>query len=296
LLIKGQLPFTLTLDPFSFKSSSELPFNLALNAEGELDPFLHLFYNDTTNLSGHAKIALNFSGQINAPQIKGHIDLMNGAYESLSTGALYHNIQAHLEGDGSKIVLTKLSAQDSKNGQISATGTINLDASKQFPFEFDIHPSRIFILDSDYVDISASGRLRLVGNTKKSKLQGDLTVDQASIHLEEALPTKIKTIDIKYINVAENDPVPHYFEKREVSSPLELAVKLNAPQNVRIEGNHLKSEWKGSFLVTGNPDNIQLHGDMRIAQGEYNFNGKVFNLSQGNIIYCSKQRYRSHYS
>lgn len=286
LLIRGQLPFSLNLDRISFKLNPELPFNLALNVEGELDPFLHLFYNDTTNLSGHAKIALNLSGQINAPQIKGHIDLINGAYESLSTGALYHNIQAHLEGDGSKIILTKLSAQDSKNGQISATGVVNLDSSKQFPFEVEIHPSHIFILDSDYADISASGRLYLVGNTKKSKLQGELTIDRASIHLEEVLPTKIQNVDIKYINVAENDPVPHYFEKRETSSPLELEVKLNAPQNVRIEGNHLKSKWKGSLLATGTPDNIQLHGDMHITQGEYNLNGKVFNLSQGNIHFA----------
>lgn len=286
LLIDGQLPFTLNLEPFKIKLNSDLPFNINLNAEGELDPFLHLFYNDVTNLSGHAKIALNFSGQINAPQIKGHIDLTNGAFESLSTGALYHNIEAHLEGDGAKIILTKLSAQDSKNGQISAKGTVSLDAGKQFPFEFEIHPSHIFILDSDYADISASGRLFLVGNTKKSKLQGELNIDKASIHLEEALPAKIKNIDIKYINVDENDPVLHYFENRETSSPIELEVKVNASQNVRIEGNHLKSDWKGFFLVTGTPDNIQLHGDLRISQGEYNFNGKVFNFSQGNIHFA----------
>lgn len=286
LLIAGHLPLSLSMTPLDFKVNSQLPFELSLNAEGELDPYLHLFYNDTTNLSGHTQIALKLSGQMNAPQIKGHIHLINGAYESLSTGALYHNIQAHLEGDGSKIILTNLSAQDNKNGQISATGTITLDTSKQFPFEFHIQPSRIFILDSDYVDVSASGRLTLVGNTKKSKLQGELNVDQASIHLEEALPHQIKNIDIRYINVAENDLIPKYFEKHETSSPIELDVKVNASQNVRIEGNHLKSDWKGSFLVTGTPDNPQLHGDLRISQGEYNFNGKVFNLSQGNIHFA----------
>src|SRR6202035_3934121 len=112
-------------------------------------------------LSGHAKIALQLSGQMNAPQIRGNIDLINGAYESLSTGALYHNIHAHLEGEGSKIILKNFSAQDNKNGSITATGIVNLDASQHFPFEFQVHPSHIFILDSDYIDISASGSLSL---------------------------------------------------------------------------------------------------------------------------------------
>lgn len=285
LLIAGQLPFHFNLDPLSLKLHSDLPFNLDLNAEGELDPYLHLFYNDTTNLSGQAKIALNISGQLNAPQIKGHIDLINGTYESLGTGALYHNIQAHLEGEGSKIILTQLSAQD-KNGQISATGVIDLDASKQFPFEFEIHPSRIFILDSDYIDISSSGKLYLTGNTKKSKLEGDLTIDQASVHLEEALPQSIKTIDIKYINTSEDDPLMRFIEKREPHFPIELNVKLNAPQNIKVEGKHLKSEWKGSLIATGTPESLQLHGDVRLIFGEYNFNGKVFNLIQGNIHFA----------
>lgn len=286
LQIAGQLPLELSLNPFSFKIDPQLPFALTLNAEGELDPYLHLFYNDTANLSGHTKIALTLSGQLNNPQMKGHIDLINGAFESLSTGALYHNIQAHLEGDGAKINLTQFSAQDSKNGQISGTGIVHLDASKQFPFEFQIHPSHIFIIDSDYVDISASGRLNLIGNMQKSKLQGELSVDQANIHLEEKLPHQIKNIDIKYFNIAEGDSLPNYFEKHETSSNLELDVTLNAIQNISIQDKHLKSEWKGAVVITGTPETPQLNGDLRIAKGEYNLNGKIFQLSHGNIHFA----------
>lgn len=286
LLVSGTLPVALNLDPFDVKIDSALPFHLGLNAEGQLDPYLHLFYNDATNLSGHAKIALRLSGQMLAPQIQGHIDLLNGAYESLSTGASYHNIEGHLEGDGSKIVLTHFSAQDTKQGSITATGTVHLDASKNFPFEFHIRPSRIFILDSDYVDISASGPLTLIGDTKKSKLQGELTVDQATVHLEETLPRQIKTVDVEYINLAKGELPPNYLEKKERHSSIELDIRLQAPQQVIIEGNHLKSEWKGAITVMGTPDNPQLHGDLRVTQGEYNFNGKVFNLTQGNIHFA----------
>ena len=286
LLISGYLPIELTFSPFIFKINGEKPFDLSLNAEGELDPYLHLFYNDATNLSGQAKIALKLNGSFNAPKIQGYIDLINGAYESLSTGALYHNIQGRLEGDGTKIVLTKFSAQDSKQGAITATGAVAIDAKKYFPFDFKIQPSHIFILDSDYASISASGSLDLIGNIKKSKLQGRLTVDQAVVHLEEALPHQIKTVDVKHINLPNGKKPSDYSDKNEKMSSIDLDIKLDAPNNVMIKDIHLNSDWKGSIEVTGNLENPQLHGDLRVTRGEYDFNGKIFNLTQGNIHFA----------
>lgn len=281
LLITGDLPYHLQLEPLSFEIDPALPFHLKLDAEGELDPYLHLFYNDTTNISGQTKIALELTGSIDSPKINGSIDLVDGTYESLSTGTLYNNIQAHLEGDGSKVTLTQLSAENGKNGKITATGEIAIDAANQFPFAFEITPSHIFIMDSDYIDVEATGVLHLAGNTKKSRLEGRLTIDQANIHLEETLPRNIKKIDVQYLNVPEED-LPH-FQKIEKKSPIELNVTLTAPQVIKVEGKNLKSEWTGSLVATGTPSNLQLNGDIRLAQGEFDFNGKVFNLTQGNV-------------
>jgi len=284
--IFGNLPFHISLRPFRLKQNPNLLFDLALKAEGELDPYIHLFYYDMTRLSGVANIDLRLSGQINAPQVRGRIDLIHGVYESLSTGAVYHDIQAHLEGDGSRMILKEFSAEDNKNGSIAVKGMIELNSSQHFPFAFQINLARLFVLDSDYVDISVSGPLKLKGNMKQSKLEGKLTIDQATVRLEEALPRQIKNIDIKYINLAQGEEsLPHDLEEKEAASAIELEIKLNAPQ-VHIEGEHLKSEWKGNVLVTGTAEHPLLHGDVRIVQGEYDFNGKTFNLSEGNIHFA----------
>ncbi len=55
LVITGTLPLTLNLDPPRLKIDQELPFELAFQAEGELDPYLHLLYNDTINLQAKLK-------------------------------------------------------------------------------------------------------------------------------------------------------------------------------------------------------------------------------------------------
>lgn len=286
LIISGAVPMHFSLNPFQIDIRQSLPFNLLINAEGELDPYLHLFFHDSTNLSGHAKIALSLSGQLQSPEIRGNIDLTGGSYESLNTGALYHDIQAHLEGDGSKILLTQFSAQDNKSGSLTATGAVTIDPSLNYPFEFQINPTRVYILDSDYAAISASGPLTLIGDTKKSKLMGELAVEQATIRLEEALPKQIKSVDVQYINLGENDHLPFDEQNGNSNSTVELDIRLQSAENILIKGNHLTSEWKGSINVNGSPDNLQLHGELRVSKGEYDFNGKIFNLTQGTIHFA----------
>lgn len=282
LVISGTLPLTLSLSPLAFNHNRTLPFHLHLNAEGELDSYLHLLFNDATNLTGQAKIALDMSGQLDSPIIQGSVDLLGGSYESLSTGALYRDIEAHLEGNGSKIVLSHFSATDNKNGSLTATGNFTIDPVNHYPFMFQIHPLRTYLVDSDYATISASGPLTLSGNVEKAKLQGELAVEEAVIRLEEALPKPIKSIDIKYINSPDEQIASH----QDRHFPLELDIRLVAEKNVLIQGNHLNSEWKGSIAMNGSPDDIQLHGDLRVSKGEYDFNGKIFNFTQGTIHFA----------
>lgn len=285
-LVSGQLPIRFSLASPSFKIDRHSFFSASLQAEGKLDPYLQLFYNGVTNLSADARISLLMNGSLNEPHVQGHVELLNGTYESLKTGALYNNIHAYLEGDGSNVILKEFSARDNKQGSIEAAGSVLLDLKNHFPFEFQIKPRQMHIVDADYAQMSASGELLLKGNTLKSKLQGDLFIDEGKIHLEAALPNKFKTIDVQYINVTRGEQLPSFIEKKDPANSIELDFKLHASEPIQIEGNHIKSEWKGVVAVLGTLDNPQLHGDLRISQGEYDFNGKIFNLGQGSIHFA----------
>lgn len=287
LLISGTFPFSL-LFPFpSSKTERSLPFHFSIQAEGLLDPYVHLFYEEIKSLSGETKIALEISGTMKAPQVKGKISVWNGTYESLSTGASYHHIEAILEGEGSEMILTHFSAQD-KKGKLTATGKVELNWRKHFPFTFQIHASDILAIDSDYAQLSAEGSLMLTGHFKKSKLQGVLSIHQAEIYLGESLPRPIKTIDVQYINLPEGERISP-LSKKNKKSALELDLQLHADR-VLIQGKRLFSEWKGEINVLGTPKNPLMQGDLRLARGEYNLNGKVLTLSQGTIHFRGDPR------
>lgn len=278
----GTLPFQLTLSPFALHQSSAIPLSLNLEAEGEIDPFVDLFYNAPTHLTGHARIALNLTGQLDAPLIKGTVDLENGTYENINSGSIYQNIQARFEAEGTNVLLKHFSAENTHDGSVTATGTIELDKNKDFPFDFSIKPKKIFIVESEYANISASGPLRLSGNKKKSKLEGELTTDTAAIDLESALPKQIKSVDVQFINL-QNGEEPLQPDTPKINSSIEFDIKLNLPNNLMVEGKKLTSRWKGGLMIAGTPKDPLLFGDLRVSEGEYKFNGKMFNLTQGTI-------------
>lgn len=278
--VDGTIPLIVSLDPVDIHLNPNIPFGINVRAEGELDPYLHLFYNDVTNISGQTKIALRLSGQMNDPHIEGSIDLFNGTYESLDTGAMYHDIQARFEGSGSKILLKDFIAHDNKSGSITASGEIQVDKEKDFPFMINVNPKQIYVMESDYANIAISGPLIITGNRHKAVIKGDLKSDEVVVHLEQALPKSVKHIEIQYINEPEGE---HRVHKKKLAEFIDLDVNLTLPGNIMIEGKNLSSEWKGNIAVAGNVDEPLLNGDLSLVKGTYNLNGKEFSLTQGNI-------------
>lgn len=283
LILQGILPFQLSFDPFVLKEEETLPFNLDIFAEGDLDTYLHHFLVNFPNISGLAKMALKLKGRMQQPQIYGTLEINQAIYESQDAGTIYKNIHAQLEGNGSTILLKSLSAEDSHGGTISGNGSIEIDSKQEYPYQFNIQASHLYILNSDYASISASGPLTLIGKKSRGKLQGNLNVEKAIVRLEEALPKQIKTIDINYFNIPEGQQ-PHQIETNS-GSPIDLDIKLHAKE-VIVEGNHLKSLWKGTVNIAGNTSQPLLFGDLWISNGEYDLKGKLFNLTQGSIHFA----------
>ncbi len=286
--MKGTLPLSFSLDPAGLHITDKKAWQVDLYSENELSALLNTFENDDTSLNGHVKIALSISGSPHNPQIQGAIDISGGSYET-PTGALFTNIKAHLNAHGNKIILSEFSAQDQTKGLISANGQILLDSEQNYPFEIHISPIHLNLFDADYANLSASGKLLWSGNLKQSLLKGTLTVDEASVHLEESLPRQIKTVDVCYINVPQGAVPPTEEEAPIQNFVIDLDIQLQAPNGLVVTGRNMSSEWKGDIAISGNSTTPLFNGTLRIVRGDYKFNGKDFNLSQGSIHFIGKK-------
>ena len=282
LIIEGTMPYSFNLQSLAPVKKEAQEIDLNISGSGEISSFLPLFLDNPPSVFGNVQLDLSLKGSLAEPKIGGSLTLSDGMYEDLDSETTFEHINANLSGDGNYLILNKLTAQDLHGGSINITGKLEINKEQAFPFTFDIDTSRIYLLHSDYATISASGPLKLEGNLNESKVTGNLTAEKSIFKLEEALPKQIKTIDIEYINVPENFKIPTETSSK---SPLSFDIHLEAPQLV-VQGNGLKSSWKGAINIQGNSAQPLLYGDINIQKGSYEIKGKTFELSQGTIHFA----------
>lgn len=281
--LHGTLPVVIVESFPLFHIDRQRPIQLTLDAEGEIEPLLHLFFTDTETISGKAVLHLSIGGTFESPQIKGIGKITEGSYESFSSGAVFKEIQAEFEAEGSRVELVHFTAIDGKEGIVEGTGHVTLDPSFQLPFECHCLIQNARLVNLDIAKIKASGQIHLIGDIQAGKLSGELTITQAKIAISEELPTQIKTIDVTYINQPEHLKAPPSLGK---TWPLNLNLNLIIPSSLGVKGRGLSSKWKGQLALTGTPSTPLLNGELRNIEGEYDFGGRLFTLEQGTIQFA----------
>lgn len=268
---------------FRFSANHASSWDIALQGSGRIDPYLPLFGEDNLHFTGDFVFHSTWIGPLDNLATKGELDISRGAYEDADTGMLYSDIQGHIQATEKELKLTEFSALDHKGGRIVGSGRLEIDPEKHFPFDVQILPSHIYIIDSDFITLSASGKLNLLGNALASTLSGELVAEQAEIHIDRSPPLSIKHVDIKTINGEGDAEVTNDIPE---TSHIVYNLTLKAPGNVHASGGRVTSLWKGSVDVRGTPDAPLLFGDLRLTEGALDLNGRLFPFTQGNIHFA----------
>ncbi len=283
IVLSAKLPVTWTLYPWEFDLPENETFSVEIDAQGEVSSLLQLVVPDATSFTGSAHIALDVAGTYEHPLVTGSLDLRNCVYEGLDTGSVFRNIEAKLKGTGRDIILTELSADDGKQGHLSGHGKIKLDTTQGLPFELDLNINNALVLSRDYLDVTATGNLKLFGSTQNVALEGTLDVNTMDITLPDELPTPAASLDIIYVHKRDQDTNQTHGSKAPISRPIKLNVAVNVPNKAFIHSRELNSEWQGDFVVSGTSKKPLIHGELQLLQGDYWISGRAFWLTKGSI-------------
>ena len=281
----GEIPFSLSLDPLIAVMDLEEPISAHVELQGEIAPILQLMIADTTSITGNAMSTLDVSGNLGNPQISGQIELRDGSFESLGSGAVLKNIYVKIQGEGHEFRIIEAHAEDGNEGTLQASGMVLLDPSQKFPFDFTYDFNKTTILHLDYAHAIASGKLNWKGTVGNDILSGDLTLDNATVRIPEEIPAQMHALEVTYINHPPHEKEPSYHRKKK-TRPITLDIKLHIPSNFSVTGKNLSSEWKGLIAITGTDEKPLLNGGLEVMQGKYQFNGKDFELHQGTITFA----------
>ncbi len=285
MTLSASLPFKCQLWPPKLTIDQKSPAQAEITASGEISPYLHLFFSDTTNITGEAAIALSMEGTLENPQLAGELTLENGTFESYTLGTTFENISAKIIGRGSQVHLAKFSAETNRIRTVNATGSMALDANQNYPFAITINTHHTPLIQLDLASMITSGQLMLQGNLNEAALSGDLKIERADFELPKQLSQSIKEVEITYINQPEHEEPPTTFKISQEIFPVSLDIRLHALRGINLTGKDLSMEWRGETFIKGTASSPQLFGQVEAIKGEQLINGKMFSLKQGNITF-----------
>jgi translocation and assembly module TamB len=284
LSLSGSFPFFYSHYPFSIKPCRTKPFTAQVSSEGKLEDLFDFINIGAHRVEGWLSTRLLLSGTLEKPNLQGPLELQDGLYTNHYTGTHLENIQAKAQANKQTIAITSLTAQDaSGEGSATATGHLLVDPHRKFPFTINAKLSDLQTVSFDTITGRFGGELQISGDTDSATARGNLTVSRANFHIPDTLPEDIPELPITFINVPEvlergRLPTPKLY-------PFYLDLNVKAPGGAFVEGKGVSCELRGDLHLTGTYTDIAANGSLHLVMGEFLFSGKVFSLTEGEIIF-----------
>ena len=282
----ASLPIDYTLYPFHITLDQTKNTSAELLAEGTLQDLFDFVNLGTNHFTGLVSCRLFLSQTLSHPSLLGQLEWQNGSYENYFTGLSLAHVNASFEAKNDVIDLVHLTAADDKEGTLSMEGKILLKPKELFPYAFNAELHNLHALGFDMIDCNLTGPLYLTGNIHNMFSQGNLLIDEATIQITERLPYETPSLPVTYINRPSHLSSQATATGPDFSFHLDLEVTANG--NVLVKGRGLSAELEGNVHLTGTDTDVAAKGALKLIKGDYQFAGKVFKLTEGEIVFNDK--------
>lgn len=260
---------------------------------------------DGRTLEGDLDLNGTISGTLSRLDVQYQAKSIQAKYEDLMLGILLTDLNfdsALKNGHGS----IDFSAKDGRKGTISLTGSFDIPflyhGQYQAPFlknkneknkrnrERNLRQVQksALIMDlkteltnfnpfyrSDFF-IVLSGYVTAQEMVENPKIQGDITIDNAEVHLEN-----IRYSSIPALNIVEDSS--KRIRKNRAGSRGNLGIDVHIPRQVGVYGPGLETLWKGDLSVFGKIQEPAIKGVLRAWKGEMKILNSELKLNKGEI-------------
>ncbi len=231
-------------------------------------------------LSGPIAIGADFAGHLEAPQIRGVVRGKGLRYENTAYGTVVDRLDVDSRFVDTRLEIVSLTARAGDGGTVAASGYADLSAAKAFPVDIRIKLSKARLARSKSLDATVSGSLAVTnGKARGALVSGDLTIDRARYTVLR--PAAAEVTELEGVRRRNAPPVVARPAEPGVPSVWNLAINLNAANQVFVEGMGLEAEWSAALKITGTADAPVVVGPVTLVRGTYAFGGRRFDLSRG---------------
>lgn len=233
---------------------------------------------EALDVRGPVRITADIGGRLGQPTLTGTITSESARVENVTLGTIVEKLRFDSRFTASRLDLTAFSGAIGK-GSVTGSGSVGLSAVEGFPIDISLTLANAEALKRDDLTATVTGDLRLVSNRKGAHISGKLAADAARFRIGRAASAEVPVLTVREINA---EAVRRRVVPAERPTRWDLDIAVSAPR-IRVEGLGLQSDWRGDLVVSGSASAPALTGRVRLIRGDYDFAGKRFQLTRGDL-------------
>lgn len=272
------LPLTFSLAPFALDINGQTPLEGKFSGHFEAQSLAGSLLPPVHAIEGTIKTNGMLSGTLKTPNINAELSAQNAHYTHKPLGIMLDKINLFATIEQNKLTLKSLSAQDGKQGRLSASGTVNLNAP-HYDADIKLSGKDLHLLQGKNLNGILSTTLTFKGQRPNYKLSGTITTQQLDVTLPEHFGQSIPALNIVTPQEAKG-------KGKEQMQNITLDVSANAPQKVFVRGWGLDAEFGGKLKITGTAASPLYDGKFDILRGRYSEFGKRFEITKANMLFA----------
>jgi translocation and assembly module TamB len=243
---------------------------------GPVEPLWALAGLEGQELKGAIALGADFSGTPANPQLTGIARGKGLIYRNATFGTEIVDLAFDGDFTGDLLKVNSITGR-ANGGTIKGSGFVRLGLEQVVDLSLDLQRARL--ANSDTLEFTLSGPMRLQGQGTKATLSGDLRVDSARVQLVQVETSEIPQLQVRRageVRVPEPEPTLS-------AANIALDIRVRADDRVQVEGMGLESVWRGDIRVRGTPAAPIFLGTATLARGEFTFASSTFELKSGRV-------------
>jgi outer membrane protein assembly complex protein YaeT len=257
---------------------------LKVEVDGGINVAAVSLLTDRIRAEGDSALKLMAGGTLTKPEVTGTAELVNASAVSDEPNVAAVNINAHVDLDSSRVVLTRLDA-DVNGGTLKASGEVTLGEGMLRGIDLEL--SAMDIAYDAPLDLRSISDSNITVTTKGEDIvvSGQVTIDEAGLTGDIDFDTGLlaaMTARRKLDLTEERDP---FLER------IRFNVDVNTATPIIVDNNLARAEVEADLTVVGTPYETGLLGELKLLEGsEIRLNERRYETERGNIAFSDERR------
>lgn len=237
------------------------------------------------DVRGPVAIAADVGGRLGEPVLAGTVTSDGARIESTTIGLVVDKVQLSSRFTQSRLEILRFTGNAGRDGTVSATGAIDLALQRGIAMDIGIDLANARVLGRDDLSLTLTGPIRVQNDPVDGpRITGKVEVNRASYTIGGPEIADVPTLPVREVG---GDARRRAAAQRAAVAARptiwQLDVKVAADNRVFVTGMGLDSEWSGDLTIAGNVNQPRIVGPVRLIRGDYDFAGKRFQLTRGEI-------------